>query len=152
MAKNNFFSFIFLISLSYTSWPNFSIVLRANQKLEWKMCNTCPTLLWPHLRCEVRKLILSFTRRNLINFFVKNLTDWIFISNLLYFIIGLIVKMLFSIVCCCPQHAKLPYGKLGQAWLFSLSGSKEIGIIVALEIRVQLGIRGKPRHFLFLQR
>ena len=31
---------------------------------------------------------LSFTRRNLINFFVKNLTDWTFISNLLYFIIG----------------------------------------------------------------
>ena len=60
--------------------------------------------------------------------------------------------MLFSKVCRCPQHGILPFGKLGQAWLFSLSGSEEIRIIVALEIGVQLGIRGKPRHLLLLQR
>ena len=66
---------------------------------------------------------LSFTRRNLINFFVKNLTDWIFISNLPYFIIGVIVKMLCSMVCRSSQHAKSPYGKLGQAWLFLFLGS-----------------------------
>ena len=75
-----------------------------------------------------------------------------FISNSLYFTIREIVIMLFSMLCLCPQHGISPYGKLGQAWLFSLSRSEEIRIIVALEIGVQLGIRGKPRHLLFLQR
>ena len=73
-----------------------------------------------------------------------------FISNSLYFTIRVIVIMLFSMLWLCPQHGISPYGKL--AWLFSLSGSEEIRIIVALEIGVQLGIRGKPRHLLFLQR
>ena len=55
--------------------------------------------------------------------------------------------MLFRMVCCCPQNGNLPNGKLGQAWLFLLSGSEEIAIIVALEIRVRLSIRGKSETF-----
>ena len=60
VAKTTFFSFIFPIPLYYTSWPSFSIVLCANQKLQQKTCNTCATLLWPHLRCDtwdVRKFV-----------------------------------------------------------------------------------------------
>ena len=74
VAKTTFFSFIFPIPLSYTSRPSFSIVLCANQKLERKTCNTRATLLWPHLSVTLEMLgNLSFTRRNLVNFFVKNL-------------------------------------------------------------------------------
>ena len=74
VTKTTFFSFIFPIPLSYTSRPSFSIVLCANQKLERKTCNTRATLLWPHLSVTLEMLgNLSFTRRNLVNFFVKNL-------------------------------------------------------------------------------
>ena len=51
--KNNFFSFIFPILLSFISRPSLSIVLCANQKLERKTCNarlTCD--IW-----DVRKFV-----------------------------------------------------------------------------------------------
>ena len=92
VTKTTFFSFSFPIPLSYTSQPSFSIVLCANQKLERKTCNTRATLLWPHLSVTLEMLgNLSFTRRNLINSFVK---------NLLFFFI----EYLFQIYCLSPSE------------------------------------------------
>ena len=67
--KNNFFSFIFPILLSFTSRPSLSIVLCANQKLERKTCNTRVTLLWTILNEMWGNL--SFTRRNVVNFIAE---------------------------------------------------------------------------------
>ena len=105
VTKTTFFSFIFPIPLSYTSQPSFSIVLCANQKLEQKTCNTHATLLWPHLRYDtwdVRKFCLlpeeisSISSLKICIFSLLNIN----ISNLLYFIIGVIVKILFNM----PSH------------------------------------------------
>ena len=74
VPKTTFFSFIFPIPLSYTSRPIFSIVLCVNQKLEWKTCTNerpCGDLI---LDLTLEMLgNLSFTRRNVVNFYVENL-------------------------------------------------------------------------------
>ena len=59
-----------------------------------------------------------------------------FISNLLYFIIGVIVK----IPSCYMKNWARP-------GCFRSQDHEEIGIIVALEIGVQLSIRGKSETF-----
>ena len=114
--KNKFFCFIFPIPLSYTSQPSFSIVLCTNQKLEQKTSNTHATLLWPHLRYDtwdVRKFCLlpeeisSISSLKICIFSLLNIN----ISNLLYFIIGVIVKILFNMVCFCPRHAESPWAR-----------------------------------------
>ena len=117
MTKTTFFIFIFPIPLSCTSRPSFSLVLCANQKLEQKTCNTRATLLWPHLRCDtwdVRKFVFHPKKsRQFLRWKSAFFLYWIFISNLLYFIIGVIVKLLFNMVCCRPRHVESPCGNLG---------------------------------------
>ena len=74
----------------------------------------------------VEKVVnLSFTRRNVVNFSVKNLEFFrIDIYFEIYcFILGVIVKMLFSMVCCCPQHAESLREKFGP------------GVVVFIRIR-----------------
>ena len=117
VAKTTFFSFIFPIPLSYTSWPSFSIVICSNQKLEQKTCNTRATLLWSHLRCDtwdVRKFVFHPKKsRQFFPWKSAFFLYWIPVSNLLYFVIGVIVKMLFNVVCCRPRHVESPCGNLG---------------------------------------
>ena len=96
---------------------------------------------------------LSFTQRKLVNFFVKNLhffLYWIFISNLLYFIIGVIVKMLFNMVGCHPRHASR-HVEIGSGIVIFvvMADQEEIWMIVVLEIGVQLGIKGESERFVF---
>ena len=52
---------------------------------------------------------LSSNRRNVVNFFIKNLEFFrIDIYFEIYcFILGVMVKVLFSMVCSCPQHAEV---------------------------------------------
>ena len=74
--KNNFFSFIFPILLSFTSRPSLSIVLFANQKLERKTCNRRVTLLWTILDAIFEMWgNLSFTRTNVVNFYIFPFID-----------------------------------------------------------------------------
>ena len=69
MTKTTFFSFIFLILLSFTSRPSLRIVLCTNQKIQRKKCNTRVTLLWTILGAIFEMWgNLCFTRRNLVNF------------------------------------------------------------------------------------
>ena len=51
----------------------------------------------------------------------------------------MIVKLLFNMVCCRPRHVESPCGNLGPGVV--RPDQEEIGIIVALEIGVQLGIK-----------
>ena len=63
---------------------------------------------------------LSFTRRNLVNFFVRKL-HFFFIEywfQIYCLIIGVIDKMLFNIVCCRPQQADSPCGKWARCSCF----------------------------------
>ena len=58
--------------------------------------------------------------------------------------------MLFSMLCLCPQHGISPYGKHMENW--AKPGCFRSQDQRKSEIGVQLGIRGKPRNLLFLQR
>ena len=63
------------------------------------------------------------------------------------------VKMLFSMVCCCPQHAESLREKFGPGVVvfirIRLGGDR---MIVALEIEVQLDIKGESEGFLIFTR
>ena len=50
---------------------------------------------------------LSSNRRNVVNFFIKNLEFFRIDFEIYCFILGVMVKVLFSMVCSCPQHAEV---------------------------------------------
>ena len=60
--------------------------------------------------------------------------------------------MLLNMVCCRPRHAESPCGNLGPAVFVVRPDQEEIGIIVALEIGVQLGIKGESERFVVFTR
>ena len=99
---------------------------------------------------------LSFTRRNLANFFVKNLH---FLKLNIYFKFtvfyhrsdrqnDLEYALLPSSTC---QVAMWTFGP-GVVVFFVWPDQEEIGIIVALEIGVQLGIKGESESFVVFTR
>ena len=106
--KNNFFSFIFPILLSFTSQPSLSIVLCANQELERKPCNTWVTFLWTILDVifemwgefvfYIPEEISSMSSHK--STYFPLLTVYCFYS--MYFIIGVIVKFLQLSSTCHP--------------------------------------------------
>ena len=94
---------------------------------------------------------LSFTRRNLVNFFVKNL-----IFSLLNIYFKFTVFYHRSDRQNALQHGLLPSSTCRVAiWKFGPGvvvfvdrpDQEEIGIIVTLEIGVQLGIKGESGSF-----
>ena len=123
-------------------------------KVRAPTCNTRATKLRPHLRCDtwdVRKFV--FTRRNLVNFFVEN-------PHFFFFLLTICFK--FSVFCHrsdrqnALQHSLLPSSTCRVAmWKFGPGvvvfvvrpDQEEIGIIVALEIGVQLGIKEESERF-----
>ena len=65
--------------------------------------------------------------------------------------------MLLNMVCCRPRHAESPCGNLGSfgpgVVVFVVRPDhEEIRIIVALEIGVQLGIKGESERFVVFTR
>ena len=57
-------------------------------------------------------------------------------------------------VCCRPRHVESPCGNLGPGvFVFVVRpDQEEIGIIVALEIGVQVGIKGESEGFVVFTR
>ena len=56
--------------------------------------------------------------------------------------------MLLNMVCCRPRHAESPCGFGPGVVVFVVRpDQEEIGMIVALEIGVQLGIKGESGRF-----
>ena len=57
-------------------------------------------------------------------------------------------------VCCHPQHVESPCGNLGPGvFVFVVRpDQEEIGIIVALEIRVHLDIKEESKRFVVFTR
>ena len=62
--------------------------------------------------------------------------------------------MLLNMVCCRPRHAESPWGNFGPGVVDFVvrPDQEEIGIIVALEIGVQLGIKGESERFVVFTR
>ena len=158
MTKTTFFSFIFSIPLSYTSQPSFSIVLCVNQKLEWKTCTNARPCGDPILDVTVEMLgNLSFTRRNLVNFYVKYLH--FFFIKYLFQIYSILSSERLS-KCSSRQHGLLPFlhaespcgAGRGVLVFVVRPDQEEIVIIVALELKVQLGIKEKSERFVVFTR
>ena len=139
MTKTTFFSFIFPIPLSHTSWLSFSIVLSGKHATHARPC--CD----PILDVTLEMGNLSFTQRNLVNFFVKNLHFFF-------------IEYLFQIYCILSSERSSNCSSTWFAAVLDMSSQtcgnlspgvfvfvvrpdqEEIGIIVALEIGVRMDL------------